>query len=91
MAIVGDEFLCAPFSGRGVVAVVHDFEPAVSGCVVGCGGVVDFFHVDGTGSLVADVDGAGLRSVGPVAPFEGDGVSSFGRGNACHAGLSIDA
>lgn len=71
-SLVVDEAVGAPGVGVGVVAVVHELEPAVAGGAVLDGGV-DFLQVDGAGAVVGAVERLLGGVVGPGAHLEGEG------------------
>jgi hypothetical protein len=88
-AVVVDEAVGAPFVGVGVVAVVHELEPAVASALVVNGGG-DFLQVDGAGAVVASVQGLFGRVVGPGAHLEGQGGPVFDRVDEADTFGSID-
>lgn len=78
-SVIVNQLLRAPLLGAFIVARMPDLEPSIAcSVVVGCR-IVDLLHVHGAGTLVTDVDGTRLGTVGPCAEFEGqEGVGFRG-------------
>ncbi len=89
MTVVGDKLLGAPFSGGRIVVISVNAEPSISDCLV-LDGRVHFLHVDLAWPLVALVNGARLRAVGPKAIFEGQFRTCLGTTDSSDAVLAID-
>ena len=90
MPVIRDELFSAPLASTAIVAVFHDFEPAVSCGVIGSSRIVDFLHVNRAWTFMTGVNRSRLRSIRPVAPFEYDGIARVDTGDAGNAGLTVD-
>lgn len=90
MPVIRDELFGAPLASGAIVAVFHDFEPAISGGIVGSSGVVDFLHIDRARTFVTRINRSWLRSIGPIAPFERESIACVDAGDTRHASLAID-
>ena len=90
MPVIRDELFSAPLASAAIVAVFHDFEPAVSCGVVGSSRIVDFLHVNRAWTFMTGVNGSGLRSIRPVAPLEYDGIAPVDTGAPGYPTLTVD-
>ena len=90
MPVIRDELFGAPLASAAIIAVFHDFEPAVSRGVIGSSRIVDFLHVNCAWTFMTGVNGSRLRSIRPVAPFEHDGIARVDTGDAGYASLTVN-
>lgn len=88
MAVVGDQFLATPLCS--IVRLAVDTEPSISNSLV-LDGRVDLLHVDFAWPLVALVNGAPLRTVGPKAVLESQLGPRINTTDSIYTILTVDA